>query len=478
MNVITPLGSVIAHHTGPDPETGHGQPFHKATIEEGKSATHYFQQSGIRSFAESHGGLCTFWLGDTLGLYQSTNEPLVVDEALAPSTDTNRALFGDFMGTLHGRDTRRRGKREIVERSLGNGQFVRGLDPYIRALAENHLQTWVGRTTDTATFAISLVAHVDSYVPGVLDLSDRPLTEFLNSKEHGRVAVDFFEIASDVISNMNPEAMQELDVIVPFVRELLIGNADAIRAAPDSNLIKKQFALWGHEFDVPAIEVLSDNEIKELGTVIVAVYDTTALSLTWLIDYLENSPDQKTKLLSDLHRSDSQRALSVAEQCVLEAVRLGGSNPTALWRRTIEPVVLTHEGRSVEIPVGTMLWLDRWQANRDPTTFPNPERFDTGNVRELVRSSRETASSLLSRNRYEINSFSMVNTRRNPRKCPGRLFSVQVQSSLLAELYGNYDVSVDGSDLALKSHSAMPRPYRSGSITISPKSPREKTVTQ
>lgn len=54
-----------------------------------------------------------------------------------------------------------------------------------------------------------------------------------------------------------------------------------------------------------------------------------------------------------------------------------------------------------------------------------------------------------------------------PRKCPGRLFSVIEQAILFVELYGNYNVILDGGDLDLAKKNSMPRPVKSGTIIIS-----------
>lgn len=463
------LGDVVAHHAGPDPTSGHGEAFREATLGHGWGASEYFADSGLTAFADAHNGLCTFWLDDTLGLLQTTNVPLVDDAELAPSTDTNRALFGEFMGTLHAHDPRRPTKRAVVEQTLGNGRFVRELEEPIQRAAATYLSRCSSRPMDTTRFATELVAYVDSHLPGVLDLTQHPLTEFLASREHGRVAIEFFEIASDVISNVNPAAMTELDGVARFIHDLLSANTDAIAAAPNTNLIQRQFATWGLSVDRETVETLSNDHLNELATIVVAVYDTTAISLTWALAHVDSSPTLKKQLSTAARERPSGGGPTLAELCALEAVRLGGSNPTALWRRVIEPFTLvTHDGQRATVPAETMLWLDRRHANHGHGLYSRPTVFDPDNVVGLVRSPKENVASLLSRNRYEINSFSMVNTRRNPRKCPGRLFSVQVQACVLAELYENHHVNVEGIDLSLRPRSSMPRPRRAGSITITP----------
>ncbi|PHQ48315.1 cytochrome [Streptomyces cinnamoneus] len=459
-----PFPGVLAHHPGPSPLDGHESAFHEATVVRGTPASEYFRASGISACAEENGGLCTFRMGPRLAVYQITNGPLLDDEDLAPSTDANRELFGDFMGSLPGDHPDRPAKRAAVETTLGNGRFVEELVPHVRRHAAAFLDRAAGREVPLDEFALSLVAQVDSLVPGVLDLTQRPLPDWLASPEYGAVVRGFFDLASDVITNVNPAAMREFDVIVPFVRELLRANADAIAAAPASNVIRRYFALWDLPFSREGVDGLDAAQVKELGTVIVATYDTTALSLLWALAYIETTPAAKREIVAEARGGQPSASPSPLDLAVLEAVRLGGSNPSALWRRTTRPFTLHHEGRSVTVPPGTMMWLDRRQANRDPAVFPHPEGFDPRNIRALFRSGRETVSSLISRGRHEINSFSMVNATRNPRKCPGRLFSVRVQSVLLAELYSRYEVSARGIDLSLKRHAAMPRPARPGTV--------------
>ncbi|MEU7167202.1 cytochrome P450 [Streptomyces morookaense] len=471
-----PVPRGLAHHPGPDPADGHERAFHEATVVRGEPASEYFRASGISACAEANGGICTFRMGRSTAVYQITNAPLLAEEVLAPSTDANRDLFGDFMGSLDHDHPDRPAKRAAVERSLGNAKFVEQLEPHIRRHTAGYLAAAAGRELPLDDFALSLVAHVDSLVPGVLDLTERPLPEYLHSPEYGEVVRGFFDLASDVISNVNPDAMRQVDVIVPFVRDLLTSNFRSLSRAPESNLIRRYFALWGVPFTREGVGQLDVARVKELGTVVVATYDTTALSLLWALGHLETSPEVKAQVVAEARSRRRPETTStsggphagpsVTELAVLEAVRLGGSNPCALWRRTTRPVVLRHRGTDVTVPAGTMMWLDRRQANRDPAVFPRPGRFDPDNIRAITRSDRETLSSLLSRTRYEINSFSMINARRNPRKCPGRLFSVRIQAAVLTELYGRHDVTAHGIDLRLKHQAAMPRPAGAGTITI------------
>jgi cytochrome P450 len=468
-----PFPGAVAHHRPAGLAGllfGHGRSFRRATLLLGEDASSYFRASGIAACAEQSGGLCSFRMGRRVALYQSSNIPLVTDDALAPSLDANKELFGDFMGSQPNDHPARRHKRLAVEQTLGSASFVAGIEQEARRHAREFLRVAArGPAMALDELALQLVAHVDSWIPGVLDLTSRPLTAFLASPDHGRVARAYFEIASEVISKDHRQAIADSEAIVPFVRALLLDNVEPIAAAPDTNLVKSYFALWSRAFTRAEIEQLAPAQLKELGTIIIAVYDTTYLSLLWAIAHVEADGRLKRDVVQAARRPIASDRLSLLDLVVLEAVRVGGSNPTALWRRVDRPFRLVHRGRETTIPSGTMLWLDRRLANRDPAVFPRASAFSPENIRAIVRSPRETLSSLLSRSRYEINSFSMVNTDRNPRKCPGRLFSVRLQALLLHELYSAYDVAVRGIDLRLQPHSSMPRPTAAGTIHLAPR---------
>lgn len=466
-----PFAGLIAHHPGPCPVRGHGDEFHIATSVQGLPATEYFKVSGIRHCAEQSGGLCSFWMGEQLALYQMDNRALFNDEDLAPSTDANHELFGGFLGSLHISDPLRSQKRRAVEHVLGSQRFIDSIKDDIRRLAAVFLHQCPRTPMCMEKLTLLWVSQIDSYLPGILDCTIKSLDQYLQDDQFRDVVSGFFEQASKVISHDDRLALKQHEALKPFIKDLLLTNFDAIEKAPLTNLILGHFALWALPFTRKNIENLSTERALEIGTIIIATYDTTALSLLWSLAYIETSAHVKREVL--LAASDScTQAPNVIDLAVMEALRLGGSNPTALWRRTLKPCEIEHAGQRVLVPEDTQLWLDRWQANRDPHIFTQPEAFDVTHILALQKkddTAHALCTSLLARNRYDINSFSMLNTRRNPRKCPGRLFSVNIQGLLLRELYGRFEVSSEGIDLSLRRHCAMPKPAQPGVLTLRPK---------
>ncbi len=460
-----PFGRAVAHHWATGPDGDHAEAFHHATKNEGLDPSAYFRRAGVTKVARDNGGLCSFIFGGDVALLQTSNKPLLEDDALCPSIDSNAALFGDFVGAMENDHPARRARRLVVERALGTHKAVDGAVPAMRRLVDDFLQT-CDRAQSVSEFALLLLAHVDSLLPGVLCLRDKPLTAYLRSGPYQAVAREFFEIASRALSNVDPGAIADSEMIVDFTRDVLLSNFDSLSGAPRSSLIRAQFDAWGLDFSRATVEQLCPEALKELGTVIVAAYDTTALSLLWAILYVEASPEIKQEVVVAAVEQDDE----YLEHVALEAVRLGGSNPTALWRRVRRPTPIVHRGAEICLPPGTMLWLDRRGANRSPEHFGCPLTFDPDNISALRRTSRETVQSLISRNRYEINSFSMINATRNPRKCPGRYFAVRAQVVALQRLYSRYDVRVEGACLELRRGRSMPYPKQPGTLHIYPRS--------
>ncbi len=113
------------------------------------------------------------------------------------------------------------------------------------------------------------------------------------------------------------------------------------------------------------------------------------------------------------------------------------------------------------------MWLDRRAANRDRDIFPYPDRFDLENVRAITRPGDRSVLSVFSHSRYEIKSFSMINTDRNPRKCPGRYFTVLALVGIMRVLYGKYTVIASSITVEPRRFSPMPRPIAGAMIRFS-----------
>jgi hypothetical protein len=461
---------VIAHFSGKNILDqilfGHKKSFHKRTVIEGKSASTYFLESGIHDFAIKNNGICTFRMGFQTAIYQNKNIPIVDDEYLAPSTDQNRNLFGDFMGTLPVESKNRKVKRAAIESTLGTLSFMQSIEDKIINNINIILEKYEKRTIDLEIFCREIVGDLDSLVDGILDFKIKPLSYYFNHTNYKDITVEFFDIASDVISKLDTQASTKFDTISNFVRAVLTDNYKSIKLAPDTNVVKRYFKLWGIEFSKESIEILSDNLLKELGTIIVAIYDTSSLSLSWAISYIEQDQSIKKRVIEDSQNQINPKKLSYIDFVIFEAIRLGGSNPTALWRKVIKQFELEIGKNKIIVLPGTMLWLDRRNANKDYDLFPDAQKFNPQNIQSIMKSDDESISSIMSKNRYELNSFSMVNTNNNPRKCPARVFSVYIQSLIIRLLYNNYCVTLTNNNNELKDFCAMPKQSSPGTIKI------------
>ena len=155
---------------------------------------------------------------------------------------------------------------------------------------------------------------------------------------------------------------------------------------------------------------------------------------------------------------------SYIDLVILEAIRLGGSNPTVLSRTVSEKFELQIGKNKIVILPGTRLWLNRREANQDSTVFNNPTQFTPNNIKNIMHSKHEDIKSIVSKNRFEINSFNAINTQDSPRKCPARLYTIYTQSLIIRALYSNYQIDLKNNDTELNPHSPMPTPLAFGTI--------------
>jgi len=435
----------------------YGDYFNFISNNEGLSPSEFFKLSGIYDFSETNGGICFFKMNGELCLYQSRNISLFKDEDLSPTAEPVKHLFGDFMGVSAVSEKERSAKRRIIESIAGSRVFLNKKNGEFQELAKRAVSLYKGHSLTTHDFSILIVSYIVSRVPGFLDFNQLPIDEVIFSGLYGDLPINYLERSSKVVSH---HTCQDFETEVDFfVKELMIKNCDSILSSPSTNIIKKHFQQWQIPFCQTSIANLETSKIRELGISIFAMYDTSANSLTWLILYLHKS-QRLQELLKEKNGYCDYDHYEILISTVIEAIRLGGANPTALWRKTLRDISILHLGEKIEIPRDTYVWLDRYHANRDSNIFSNPNFFDIENILSLIKEKRSPMS-LMSRSRYEINSFTAVNTEKNPRKCPGRLFSIMIQAFILDEVL-SLGYNVIGYDLSLKKISSMPIPENSG----------------
>lgn len=122
---------------------------------------------------------------------------------------------------------------------------------------------------------------------------------------------------------------------------------------------------------------MSDADLKdELRTLLIAGHETTAIGIAWALYHVHRLPEVKRRLLDELAALGPQpSAEALAQQPYLgavcdEALRL---YPVVVFapRRLCAPLTL----RGWELPAGTGVMASISNVHRDPTLYPEPERF-------------------------------------------------------------------------------------------------------
>ena len=84
-----------------------------------------------------------------------------------------------------------------------------------------------------------------------------------------------------------------------LIRSIITDNFEFISAAPESNIFKQYFKIFQIDFNKDGIADLPESCLKELAVIIDALVDylkPAALSLYWLICYIEENLDVKQKV--------------------------------------------------------------------------------------------------------------------------------------------------------------------------------------
>src|SRR5690606_24097842 len=103
----------------------------------------------------------------------------------------------------------RKKKRAAIESTMGSTAFLNHISKDIESITTKQLSVRSGQEVSLEDFCRELVADIDSYIPGILDLTIKPLSSYITSGKYKDITSKFFDIASEVISKMDSKASQK-----------------------------------------------------------------------------------------------------------------------------------------------------------------------------------------------------------------------------------------------------------------------------
>jgi cytochrome P450 len=117
----------------------------------------------------------------------------------------------------------------------------------------------------------------------------------------------------------------------------------------------------------------------EVLTLLLAGYETTALSLSWTFYLLAQNPVVEEKLLSELRLVLNGRSPTVEDYSKLTYTQAVVKEATRLyspaWFVVRSPLQDCELG-GFTVPAGSIVLMSPWLTHRDPRYYPEPERFD------------------------------------------------------------------------------------------------------
>ncbi|CAL8135189.1 unnamed protein product [Orchesella dallaii] len=182
---------------------------------------------------------------------------------------------------------------------------------------------------------------------------------------------------------------------------------------------------------------LTDQNIREeTDTFMFEGHDTTSAATSWTTFLLSLHPEYQAKVhqeLDDIFGSDRDREVTMAdlakmkylECCIKEGLRLFPSVPF-IGRKILKDQVLDD---GVILPQGVTVLCIIYFLHRDPTVFPNPEKFDPD------RFKMDEEGGAKGRHPFAYVPFSA-----GPRNCIGQKFAMMEEKVLISTIFRNFKV--------------------------------------
>lgn len=284
--------------------------------------------------------------------------------------------------------------------------------------------------------ALHFISNLAIKLPDVKVAENEPhvkgLDEFLNTSDKG---IFLWAIRFPILNSLFAFIINnfEYDVALALIQRNINklvndGLAKLKRGEHDSNadqLIDFMIKLF-HEGKMSRVEL--DGNVL---TILVAGYDTTSTTLTYVFWVLSKHQDIQEQLRQELmaHGTESK----FLEQVIMETMRLYPTVVTFTTRLATKTVKINEW----TIPKGTRIVHNTWLLHRNPDYWPEPEKFDPNRFRPGV----------------DIHPCVYAPFGLNERRCLGYQLAMLEMKMVLCDILLRYKVGhVAPQELKLKSH--------------------------
>jgi cytochrome P450 len=196
-------------------------------------------------------------------------------------------------------------------------------------------------------------------------------------------------------------------------------------------------------------ETMNDRQLRdEVMTLMLAGHETTATTLTWTWYLLSEHPDVARRLREELAAVLGGRTPTMSDVPNLVYTRMVIEESLRLYPPawvTVRKVDNDDIIGGYHIPAGSTVVVSAYVLHRNPTFWPDPERFDP---------ERFTPERVAERPRFAYIPFSA-----GPRQCIGNTFALVEAQLILATIAQRYHLDV------APGHRVAPEPL----ITLRPK---------
>jgi cytochrome P450 len=249
-----------------------------------------------------------------------------------------------------------------------HGRRMAGYEGTMREIAAREIESWPSGVPwqlrpRMQALTLEIILETVFGVHGgerLAELRDA-LREFLDLLTNPRMLAPLLAIGPERIRSYPPFRRR-----TDRVAALLVAEIDERRAAPDleeRDDILSLLVAARHEDG----SLLGDAEIHdELLTLLVAGHETTATALSWAVERLVRHPEKLDRLRAEIEAGeDAYLTATIQETLRLRPVI------SIVLRKLTEPVELG----GYELPAGVSVVPSIHLIHRDPTIYPEPDRF-------------------------------------------------------------------------------------------------------